>query len=129
LAFALLLGRLVAAPLLLGRLVAAPLLHRSGPAAAVLPGLASGEVPGKRATEDVRLLAGLEARQSHEQDKDHGTRNGEWQMVAKNTAKSAATQVTAGARPIRRSGGWLRTHSGLPCVSRVWSRRRILRMR
>jgi hypothetical protein len=115
LAPALLLGRLVAPTLLLGRSMAPTLLHRSHLPAAVLSGLARGKVPGKRAAEDVGLgvLAGVEARETHEEDEDHGTREGEWQMVAKKAAKSAATHTQCS--------------SGLRCCSWVWSARRTLR--
>jgi hypothetical protein len=65
--------------------------------------LASLPLPGKRTTEDVRVgvHVGVEGRERHEQDEDHATRKGKWQMVAKN----AATHAAAGARLIRRSAG------------------------
>src|SRR5919106_48852 len=114
-ALALLLGRLVST-LLLRRLVSA-LLHRSGPTSAVLAGLARWEFAGKRAAENVRLriFAGVEARKSHEQDDDHGAREGDWQMVANEAAKNASREVAGGARLSRGSHGWLHRH-----VKRPW---------
>jgi hypothetical protein len=55
---------------------------------------------GERTSEDVRVgvRVGVEERETHEQDKDHGTREGEWHMVA----KKAAPLVTVGAE--RRMG-------------------------
>lgn len=88
--------------------------HRSGVFPAVIHRSALDSVPGKRTTEDVpvRLLVGVEERETHEQDKDDGTRYGEWHMVEKN----ATTQVATGAkRRIRRTSGRLRTHRcGIP---------------
>ena len=56
------------------------------------------------------MVGCLEELESHPQDKDHGTRDGEWHMVEKN----ATMQVAAGAeRLIRRSSGWLHAHAYL----------------
>jgi hypothetical protein len=80
---------------LLRRLVAPARLHRSCLTAAVLAGLARGEVAGKRAAEDVPLgiLAGIEAWECHEQDEDHGTRERERQVMAQNAEKDTALEA------------------------------------
>jgi len=83
---------------------AATVIHRAGLGRAVIHRPALGSLPGKRPTCEVPVGArvGVEERQSHEQDKDQGTRKGDWHMVA----KKATAQVAAGAkRLIRRSGG------------------------
>jgi hypothetical protein len=47
---------------------------------------------GKHTAEDVHMgvRVGIEERESHEQDKDHGTRKGEWHMVAKKATTPVA---------------------------------------
>ncbi|MBI2404009.1 MAG: hypothetical protein HYV20_14980 [Gemmatimonadetes bacterium] len=76
-------------------------IHRSGSVPAVIHRSAADSLLGQRSTEDVRVgvRAGVEERQTHEHDKDHGTRKGEWQMVA----EKATTQVAAGAKRLIRT--------------------------
>jgi hypothetical protein len=45
----------------------------------------------------------LEERETHPQDNDHGTRKGEWHMVAKKATTPVA--ISAAKRLIPRSGG------------------------
>ena len=46
----------------------------------------------------VPSMVGLEDRESHPEDKDHGTREGKWHMVPEN----ATPQVAAGAERLGR---------------------------
>jgi hypothetical protein len=109
LAAAVLLGLTCAA--LLGLAPAVLLARIAGISHSCAP--ASLSLLGKRTTEEigVRVHVGVEARETHEQEKDRRTREREWEMVA----KKAPTQVASGARLLRRSGGHLSE-----CAAAAW---------
>ena len=51
------------------------------------------------------IRLGIERRETHEQDKNHGARKAEWHMEAKKAVMPVAAATAK--RLIRKSGGWL----------------------